>query len=100
MSDAALSENLCGGDLEDGLNDAGFEIFRDKETLKSQLIDGDVLVSTSDIQSLDETIDIIYVAQFLHIFGWNKSIDVGTRVVKLLKPRIGVLICGDNLPTI
>lgn len=95
--DGVPADNLYGVDLEQGFIDVGYDLFLDKQSLISKFIAGDIFDTSSEVSQLDGTVDILYAAQFFHLFGWDEAVKVGERTVKLLKPQKGVLIIGHVL---
>lgn len=96
VSDRAPSENILGADLRPEFIDLGYDLFRDRDTLKSKFLIGDIFDETTDsaFRELDGKVDIIYAASFFHLFNWEEQVDVTERVVRLLKPVQGSLILG------
>jgi hypothetical protein len=95
--DGAPQENLYGSDLLQSFIDLGYELFRDKATLKSKFIAADVFDPDSELKQLDEQLGIIYATCFFHLFDWNQQVAIGKRFVKLLKPEPGALILGYHV---
>jgi len=91
------SERLYGSDLRSEFFSLGYELFKDKQTLKSRFLVGDVLDSTSDLKQLDGQISIIYAASFLHLFDYEQQVQVCERFVKLLRPEAGSVILGRQV---
>lgn len=76
--------------------DLGYDLFGDRDTLKSKFLIGDIFDETtgSAFRELDGKVDIIYAASFFHLFNWEDQFDMTQRVVRLLKPVEGSLILG------
>lgn len=96
-ADGAPSENLYGSDLRPEFFDLGYKLFRDKATLKSKFLVGDVFDSSSPLSELDGKIDIIYAASFLHLFGYEDQIKVCNRIVKLLREKKNSVVLGRQV---
>ena len=96
VSDGAPSENILGAELRPEFIDLGYDLFRDRDTLKSKFLIGDVFDETagSAFRELDGRIDIIYAASFFHLFNWGDQVRMAERVVRLLKPVEGSLVFG------
>lgn len=95
--DGVPSENVCGADLRSDFFDLGYELFRDKETLRSTFLTADVFDPDSALGSLDGQIDIVYTGSFFHLFDWDDQVRVATRLVRLLKPRRGSMVMGRQV---
>lgn len=96
-ADGAPSEHLYGSDLRPEFFDLGYKLFRDKATLKSRFLVGDVFDASSPLSELDGKIDIIYAASFLHLFGYEDQIRVCKRIVKLLKEKKDSVVLGRQI---
>ncbi|KAB8224868.1 hypothetical protein BDV33DRAFT_187854 [Aspergillus novoparasiticus] len=96
VHDGAPSENIIGADTEGRFMDLGYELFRDKETLKARFY----AVSVFEEDFLSQwhgKIGIIYVGAFLHLFDIEKQGFVVAQLVKLLRKRPGSIVFGRNL---
>lgn len=96
VSDGAPSENIIGADSEGRFIELGYELFQDRETLKSHfytasIFDDDFLAEWHD------KVDIIYVGAFLHLFDFEKQLKVMAQLVKLLRKKPGSLVFGRNI---
>ncbi|KAJ5722257.1 hypothetical protein N7488_000292 [Penicillium malachiteum] len=96
VNDGAPPENIIGADSEGRFIELGYELFQDKETLKSQLytasiFDDDFLVEWH------EKVDVIYAGAFLHLFDFEKQLKIMAQLVKLLRKKPGSLVFGRNL---
>jgi SAM-dependent methyltransferase len=96
--DGAPAQNLFGTDLRQGLIDMGYELFRDKETLKSTFIAADVFDDESElVKQLSGKINIIYTGSFFHLFDYAQQKAVGKRVIQLLKPEKDSFVIGRQI---
>lgn len=95
--DGAPAENIYGVDLKPEFVDLGYEFFLDRSKLRSKFLIGDIFDPSSDITQLDGEIDIVYASSFFHLFGWERQVEVGKRVVQLLRPQKGSLVVGRQL---
>ena len=96
-ADGAPSENLYGSDLRPEFFDLGYKLFRDKDSLKSRFIVGDVFDLSSPLSELDGKIDIIYAASFLHLFGYADQVKTCQRIVKLLRAEKDSVVLGRQV---
>lgn len=95
VSDGARSENIYGTDLYGEFMDLGFELFRDRKTLKSTFFPSDILNDRNLLlKGLDGEMNVVYLGLFLHHFDFETCVKVCARVTKLLKPEPGSLIMG------
>ncbi|KAL2353590.1 hypothetical protein BJ546DRAFT_1113332 [Cryomyces antarcticus] len=97
VSDGVPSENCYGADLRLDFIDTGYDLFRDKETLKSKFIAADIFDDNSELNQLDGQIDIVHAASFLHFFDWTDQMSAAKRIVKLLKLQTGSLTIGRQV---
>lgn len=100
VADGAPSENTYGSDLRKDFIELGYDLFLDKETLKTKFIAGDVLDPDASIKQLDGKIDIIHAAAFFHLFNWDGQVRIAKRFVSLLNPEAGVLVIGQQLANV
>ena len=96
--DGVPSENLYGSDLRKDFMDVGYELFGDKETLKSTFIASDVFDDNSPLlKELAGKVNIVYTGSFFHLFDYDQQINVAKRVVQLLKPEKDSLVLGRQV---
>ncbi|TKX23650.1 methyltransferase domain-containing protein 17 [Elsinoe australis] len=98
--DGVPSEKTYGSDLKLDFMQLGYEMFLDKETLKTTFVAGDVFDAESDLKQLHGQIDILQASAFFHLFDREKQKKVAHRVVKLLKPREGSLLVGRQVGSV
>ena len=95
VADGAPSENIYGADLYGEFMELGYELFRDRKTLKSTFFPTDILNDRDLLlRGLDGEMDIVYLGLFLHHFDFETCVKVCVRVTKLLKPKPGSLVMG------
>ena len=109
MLSGAPPASLYACDLRPEFLELGFELFRDRGTLVGAhffvadvLGDGeDASVSSAGggdgLRELEGKIDVVYAANFLHLFGWEDQVRVCKRIVRLLRPRKGSLVFGRQV---
>lgn len=98
--DGVPSEKTYGSDLKLDFMQLGYEMFLDKETLKTTFVAGDVFDDESALSKLHGQIDILQASAFFHLFDREKQKKVGHRVVKLLKPKEGSLLVGRQVGSV
>ncbi|KAI1462855.1 hypothetical protein F4805DRAFT_12022 [Annulohypoxylon moriforme] len=96
--DGAPAENLVGVDVESKFHDLGYELFKDRETLKARLVTGDVF-DDDFLSEFRGKIDIIFVGSFLHLFTYEQQLKIMAHVTKLLRNRKGSMIFGRHMAT-
>ena len=96
VSDGAPSENICGAELRAQFIDLSYDLFKDRDTLKSKFYTGDILDDSpaSWFTELQGELDMIYAASIFHLFNWPDQIRMAERVVGLLKPAKGSMVFG------
>ena len=93
-----VDSNKCyGSDLHLDFLELGYELFRDKEKLKSKFIAADIFDPGSPLRELEGKIDIIGASSFFHLFDWEHQKRVAHSAVKLLKPQKDSLIVGRQV---
>jgi len=100
VHDGVVSENCFGSDLRLDFMELGYDLFLDKETLRSRFIPSDVFDPESELKVLNGRIDIIHAASFFHLFSRDEQVIVGKRCVELLKPQKDSLIVGRQVGNI
>lgn len=95
--DGAPAENIYASDLQHEFWDLGYELFLDKDRLRTQFIEADVFDEESGLSKLDGQIDIVHAASFFHLFSWPQQKEVAIRIVSLLKPQAGSLVLGRQV---
>lgn len=95
--DGAPPEQIWGTDLQSGFIELGYELFQDKETLKSHFLAADVLDTGSCLAQLDHTIDVTYAGCFFHLFDWEQQVQVAKRIIQLLAAQKGSLVIGKQV---
>lgn len=62
-------------------------MFQDRDRFQARFVVGDVLNSSASLEPLDGQFDIIHASSFLHLFGWDDQVRIGTRLVRFFKPE-------------
>lgn len=96
VCDGAPSEHLYGADLRKEFMDLGYDLFLDKDRLKSEFIEADVFDDKSDLERLDGKVDILMASAFFHLFDMEAQIKAAKRIIKLLKPHAGSMLVGRH----
>lgn len=102
VADGVDSSRCYGTDLRLDFLELGYELFRDRETLRSKFIAADVLEEGGDaegkenplMRELEGKVDIINASSFFHLFTLEQQKVAARVVVRLLKPRKGSLLLG------
>lgn len=94
-ADGAPSTNTYASDLHSELWELGYELFRDRETMKAQFIRADILDENSRLNELTGKIDVFIICQVLHLFSWEDQIKACKRMVSMSRP--GSIIMGYQL---
>ncbi|KAG9734020.1 hypothetical protein E4T50_07201 [Aureobasidium sp. EXF-12298] len=100
VADGVPDEALIGSDLHQGFLDLGYDLFKDKETLRTKFIAADVFEAQSKLTPLEGNIDILHTSSFFHLFGYEGQKKVARRVVQLLKPKKDSLLVGRQVGNI
>lgn len=97
VADGVDSSCCYGADLRLSFIDLGYELFRDKSTLRSKFIEADIFAAESGLDELKGKVDIINASSFFHLFSWEQQKSVARAVIKLLKPHKGSLLLGRHV---
>lgn len=102
MHDGAPSSNTYGTDLKPEFMDIGYDLFLDKDSLKTTFISADIFDESdaSGLKAVEGKIDIIHTAFFFHLFDLAGQTQAVRRVVKLFKDEAGCLLVGRQLGTL
>lgn len=80
--------------MEADFYELGYELFQDRDTLKSKFIAADIMDEASALNVLDGKVDAIYVGAFLHLFDYEGQVKVCERIVKLLTDKKDSVVLG------
>ncbi|KAB8262627.1 hypothetical protein BDV32DRAFT_147175 [Aspergillus pseudonomiae] len=95
IADGAPAENLYAAELNATFLDLGFELFRDRDTIKSTFYTANIFDENDKLRAerLD-SFEIIHTGSFLHLFSWDGQKKAALALLKLLKRQKGSLIVG------
>ena len=97
VADGAPSKNVYGMDIEGKFFDLGYDLFRDRNTLRSTFLAGDILDPRVDWTAIDGKMDILNLSSFLHLFNWENQVRATRRLIQFLRPQPGSLIVRRHL---
>lgn len=97
VADGVDSSKCFGADLRLDFIDLGYDLFNDRDTLRSKFIAADIFDADSPLEQLDGSIDVVGASSFFHLFSWEEQKTVAKRVSKLLRPCNGSLIVGRQV---
>lgn len=90
----APTGEMWGVDIEGKFWEMGFEVFGDRGRMGGRFLEGDLF--DDDWEGMRELIgvgmDVVLVANFLHMFGWEMQVDALRRLVGVCRP--GAWIVG------
>ena len=97
--DGAPASHLYGIDIDPAFIELGYDLFLDRESLKSTFTTADMFLPPSKelISLLGGGVDIIYAASFFNLFNWEQEIHLAKNIIKLMKPVKGSMILGRQL---
>lgn len=96
-------EQLFGRDLEQVFIDPGYRLFRDTDRLKASFAVGDLNADEATFddgeifQKLHDKIDIVFASSLFHMWDWDTQFKVATRLVKICRPKSGVMTAGRQM---
>lgn len=80
----------------------GYELFVDKESLRSEFLVANIMqpTSVSIYEHIQGDTDIIYASSFFHLFTLEEQFELAMKVVDILRPRAGSMILGRQLGSV
>lgn len=96
-NDGAPTENMYGCDLQSDFIELGYELFRDREKLKTRFLIADIFDPQSALMGIKGQVDMVYAGSFFHLWGYEKQVEVSKAVVALLCPQPGSMILGRQV---
>lgn len=95
VADGVPSAQLIGLDIEGPLIELGYELFKDRSTLKSQFVVADIFVGAVQGASWtgleEKKADIIHCSAFFHLFPLPQQIVAAKNIARLVRPN-GIII--------
>jgi SAM-dependent methyltransferase len=89
--DGAPSDNTYGSDMFAEYFSVRYDLFNDKERLKTTFVAGDIFDDSSPLRELAGTVDIIYTGAFFHLFSLEDQENIVHRSIQLHTPQPGSL---------
>lgn len=99
-ADGVPSEKLVAIDIHGDLWPIGMDLFRDQDRFKAQFIEANILDEVDKYRHLGGQMDMIFIADMLHMFQWDQQVVLAKECLQLLKQKPGSLIFGRNAGTI
>jgi len=97
VADGVDSSKCYGSDLRLDFIDLGYELFNDRDSLKSHFIAADIFDEDSPLKQLYGQIDIIDASSFFHLFTLPEQKQVARSVIKLMRPQKDSLVIGRQV---
>lgn len=95
--DGVPSENIVAVELQAGFVDLGYELFRDRDTLKTRFVVGDIMEEDGVVvRELEGRFDVVHLGMILHLFGWEDQVKLIRQAMRLLKAEGDVLLLGQQ----
>jgi len=92
VADGVPSTQLIGLDIEAPLIELGYELFKDRDTLKSQFVVADVFAGGATWAALQEKkADIIHCSAFFHLFPLQHQTMAALNISSLVRPN-GIIV--------
>ncbi|KAJ6442548.1 S-adenosyl-L-methionine-dependent methyltransferase [Purpureocillium lavendulum] len=90
VADGVPAENLCGAELNATFLDLGYQLFRDKDRIKTPFYTANVFDEDDALRKeRRDEFDIIHLGSFLHLFDYDGQKRAATALLKLLKRQPG-----------
>ena len=77
--------------------DLGYELFRDRDTLKAKILAPANVFEDEPLGQLEGQIDVVHAGSFFHLFGYEQQVAVAKRVMKLLRQKKGSILVGRQV---
>ncbi|KAK5746880.1 hypothetical protein LTR17_000511 [Elasticomyces elasticus] len=97
VADGVESSKCYGADLRLDFLELGYELFNDRDSLKSRFIAADIFDEDSPLKELYGQIDIIDASSFFHLFTLAEQKQVARSVIKLMRARKDSLVVGRQV---
>ncbi|KAK2008826.1 methyltransferase domain-containing protein [Colletotrichum eremochloae] len=95
--DGVDSAKTVAVELERGYIEAGYELFSDRDTLRTRFVNADLLDDgNAELAELEGSFDTAHMGLCLHLWNREKQLVVLRRVIRLLRQRPGVMIFGTT----
>ena len=91
--DGVPTTNMYATDVTGDFWEIGYDLFRDRDSMKAHFVKADILVTNSALTALHGNIDVLYVGSVLHLFDWAKQLEICKQLVLLSKVATAVLGC-------
>ena len=96
------SVQLYGVDVEPRFIELGYDLFRDRDSLRSTFTYGDLAATldsakNTELAHFKGRMDVVYVASVLHLWGWDDMVAAAKRLVELSCGAPGTMIVGNQL---
>ncbi|KAK9792201.1 putative Methyltransferase [Seiridium cardinale] len=96
FADGAPSKSIYGVEFHGGFIDLSYDLWRDRDTLRAQLMQGDILDLGESLSDLLGKMSYIHLGMVLHVFDLRKQALLLENCIKLLNPdRPGAMILGE-----
>ncbi|EFQ30413.1 methyltransferase domain-containing protein [Colletotrichum graminicola] len=93
--DGVDSAKTVAVELERGYIEAGYELFRDRDRLRTRFVVADLLDDgNAELAGLEGSFDTAHMGLCLHLWNREEQLAVLQRMIRLLKQRPGVMIVG------
>ncbi len=98
---APSSDSLYGLDMEPAFFDLGYELFRDRDSMRATFITADLTKpSIPSTEPFVSGVDIISAHSLFHLFNLEEQKIVAKHLVRLTKPNAGSMIFGLHIGTL
>ena len=100
-ADGAPTENMIASDLHSELWELGYDLFRDRETMKARFVKADIFAPPEEeegsaaLDRLKGQVDFVFLCQFLHLFSWEGQVAALKRAVAMSRP--GAMFLGYQI---
>ena len=91
--DGAPTANMYATDILGEFWEIGYDLFRDRDSIKAQFLQADILDADSALKALHGKMDVVYVGSVLHLFGWAKQLEIARQLVRLSKVGTAIIGC-------
>lgn len=96
-ADGVPTANIYGVDVDPAFFDIGYELFRDKTSLRATFLQADIFDTGSPLAELSGSIDITWTSSVLHLWTWDKQLVALCAILRLLDASPDPLLAGRFL---
>ena len=91
--DGAPTDKMYATDIMGEFWEIGYDLFRDRDSMKAQFIEADIVDAGSELNALHGKMDVVYLGSVLHLFDWARQLEIARRLIRLSKVGTAIIGC-------